>query len=147
MTLDPWLLRLLNIDSINTATYEEHVYVPQYYSIVKMRNRPVQNVALIDGVDATEIINYIKHRTAYLKTLQRANARHVLVTYTAWYDTVPADIIELNTMYQNIQNNKTKYAGIAQYKLGDESISFGSTENYWQFMQIFNRYRHAHVIW
>jgi hypothetical protein len=103
-------LRLLNIDSIDTATYEERVYVPPYYSIVKMRNRPVQNVAFIDGVDGADIIEYIKHRTAYLKSWQRAKSRHVLVTHTAGYDTVPADILELNTMYQNIQSNQTKYA-------------------------------------
>jgi hypothetical protein len=50
-------------------------------------------------------------------------------------------------MYQNIQSNQTKYAWVAQYKLWDESISFGSTDNYWQFMKIFNRYSHANVIW
>lgn len=83
--IDPGLLHLLDVDSLDTATYEERVYTPIKYTMLSLKNYPIQNVSQIDGQDASDIINATQRNVVYLNTQKTRpkNTKYIKVVYTA----------------------------------------------------------------
>lgn len=161
------------VDSFDEWTYTENIEARKIYATsrwyeVYLKNKPVQEISKINWVDYTWThgTDYmiIYDRRIIFNEIQLWNFWIVSISYVAWYnrakeipwqqqpvDTLPDDLKLMEMMLASGMRQQHNYEWVSSYKLGDESITFGSKWNmtpddqYFSFTTLLNKYKNFNL--
>lgn len=143
------------------------VYTNYYGLNMYLTNKPVQSILQIDGADYNGVlgVDYIiaQDRKVIFKNLTvNDNFGFMKIKYKWGYDRqaqvwdatvdqLPEDIKQMVKMLASGMWLKKDYQGVSQYRLWDESISFGTVweqtaeQQYYDFVKILNKYKNFNL--
>ena len=143
------------------------VYTNYYGLNMYLTNKPVQSILQIDGADYNGVlgVDYIiaQDRKVMFKNLTvNDNFGFMKIKYKWGYDRqaqvwdatvdqLPEDIKQMVKMLASGMWLKKDYQGVSQYRLWDESISFGTVweqtaeQQYYDFVKILNKYKNFNL--
>ena len=143
------------------------VYTNYYGLNMYLTNKPVQSILQIDGADYNGVlgVDYIiaQDRKVIFKNLSvNDNFGFIKIKYKWGYDRqaqvwdatvdqLPEDIKQMVKMLASGMWLKKDYQGVSQYRLWDESISFGTVweqtaeQQYYDFVKILNKYKNFNL--
>ncbi len=143
------------------------VYTNYYGLNMYLTNKPVQSILQIDGADYNGVlgVDYLiaQDRKVIFKNLTvNDNFGFMKIKYKWGYDRqaqvwdatvdqLPEDIKQMVKMLASGMWLKKDYQGVSQYRLWDESISFGTVweqtaeQQYYDFVKILNKYKNFNL--
>lgn len=155
------------VDSFDEWTYNEDIEARKVYATsrwyeVYLKNKPVQEISKINWVDYTWThgTDYmiIYDRRIIFKEIQLWSFWILSIWYKAWYnrnddwvDRLPDDLKLMEMMLASGMRQQHNYEWVSSYKLGDESITFGSRGNmtpddqYFSFTTLLNKYKNFNL--
>lgn len=155
------------VDSFDEWTYTENIEARKIYATsrwyeVYLKNKPVQEISKINWVDYTWThgTDYmiIYDRRIIFNEIQLWSFWILSIWYKAWYnrnddwvDRLPDDLKLMEMMLASGMRQQHNYEWVSSYKLGDESITFGSKWNmtpddqYFSFTTLLNKYKNFNL--
>lgn len=155
------------VDSFDEWTYNEDIEARKVYATsrwyeVYLKNKPVQEIQTINWDDYAWIhgTDYmiIYDRRIIFKEIQLWSFWILSIWYKAWYnrnddwvDRLPDDLKLMEMMLASGMRQQHNYEWVSSYKLGDESITFGSRGNmtpddqYFSFTTLLNKYKNFNL--
>jgi len=151
------------VDSFDEWEYTEEidwrkVIATSRWFEIYLKNKPVQQIEQINWVKYTWVhgTDYmiIYDRRIILKEVSLNDFWFVNIKYKAWYnrdnewvDELPDDLKLMEMMLASGMWQQHNYEWVSSYKLGDESITFGSKgdasadDQYFTFTTLLNKYK------
>jgi len=151
------------VDSFDEWEYTEEidwrkVIATSRWFEIYLKNKPVQQIEQINWVEYTWVhgTDYmiIYDRRIILKEVSLNDFWFVNIKYKAWYnrnnewvDELPDDLKLMEMMLASGMWQQHNYEWVSSYKLGDESITFGSKgdasadDQYFTFTTLLNKYK------
>lgn len=158
------LNHLCGVDSFDLWTYTQVIEKRWIYDSPRwlefyLKNKPVQSIDSMNGEDYEWVkwTDYliIYDRRAIFKKLSLNDWWMIEVEYTAWYETIPDDLILMEMMIASWMRQSHNYEWVTEYKLGDETIKFGSSswsygsqspdDQYFSFTALLNKYKNFNL--
>lgn len=155
------------VDSFDEWTYNEDIEARKVYATsrwyeVYLKNKPVQAIQTINWSEYAWIhgTDYmiIYDRRIIFKEIQLWSFWILSIWYKAWYnrnddwvDRLPDDLKLMEMMLASGMRQQHNYEWVSSYKLGDESITFGSRGNmtpddqYFSFTTLLNKYKNFNL--
>lgn len=155
------------VDSFDEWTYNEDIEARKVYATsrwyeVYLKNKPVQEIQTINWSEYSWIhgTDYmiIYDRRIIFKEIQLWSFWILSIWYKAWYnrnddwvDRLPDDLKLMEMMLASGMRQQHNYEWVSSYKLGDESITFGSKWNmtpddqYFSFTTLLNKYKNFNL--
>lgn len=155
------------VDSFDEWKYNEDIEARKVYATsrwyeVYLKNKPVQSISKINWVDYTWThgTDYmiIYDRRIIFNEIQLWSFWILSIWYKAWYnrndnwvDRLPDDLKLMEMMLASGMRQQHNYEWVSSYKLGDESITFGSKWNmtpddqYFSFTTLLNKYKNFNL--
>jgi len=155
------------VDSFDEWTYNEDIEARKVYATsrwyeVYLKNKPVQEIQTINWdeyawIHGTDYM-IIYDRRIIFKEIQLWSFWILSIWYKAWYnrnddwvDRLPDDLKLMEMMLASGMRQQHNYEWVSSYKLGDESITFGSRGNmtpddqYFSFTTLLNKYKNFNL--
>lgn len=143
------------------------VYTNYYGLNMYLTNKPVQSILQIDGTDYNGVLGadyiIVQDRKVIFKNLSvNDNFGFMRIKYKRGYnraalvgdatvDQLPQDIKTMVMMLAGGMWQTKDYQGVTQYRLGDESISFGNVwdqtaeQQYFKFTALLDKYKNFNL--
>ena len=135
------------------------IYDTEYWLEFRLKNKPVASIDSLnwDSNVWTAWTDYLimYDRRVRFKQLELDDWWILTVVYTAWYQTIPDDIKEMEMMLWSWMRQARSYEWVSSYRLWDESITFGSKswsnwtmtpdEMYFSFETLLNKYKNFNL--
>lgn len=154
--------KLCGVTSFKFSTYTQEVDARAIVDSsrgleVYLKNKPVKAIKKINGEAYTGVKGedylVIYDRRVILKKIPLNSFWFVVFEYEAWYsqDDLPDDLKLMEMMLASGMRQQHGQEGVQTYKLGDEQITFGSTngsspdDQFFSFKTLLNKYKNFNL--